>query len=261
MDIKKTKLVYFSATGTTASVLDGIAAGIGLPVTAVDFTSPDARLAAMPTFAADEVVVLGAPVYFGRVLTIAADYFKKLKAAGNPCVVVGVYGNRHYDDAIVEMEDIATDAGFAVIGGAAFVAAHSFTDAIATGRPNEDDIAKAKTFGESVKAKLEAGAGALAKGTIKGNRPYKDGGAMPPVAPVVSEACIDCKACADACPVGAINHDNVAIIDGAKCIKCRACARICPVSAIDFAPDVWSPIIARVTAAFGANKCVPEYFM
>ena len=44
---------------------------------------------------------------------------------------------------------------------------------------------------------------------------------------LVSDACDDCKICADVCPMGSISHENVREYTGI-CIKCGACIKKCP---------------------------------
>ena len=49
------------------------------------------------------------PVYAGRVPALAVERLKGIKTSGVKCVIVAVYGNRAYEDALVEMQDIATE--------------------------------------------------------------------------------------------------------------------------------------------------------
>lgn len=48
----------------------------------------------------------------------------------------------------------------------------------------------------------------------------------------ISDDCISCGACAEACPVNAISEgDGKYVIDANTCISCGACADTCPVGA------------------------------
>lgn len=49
------------------------------------------------------------PVYAGRVPALAVERLKGIKTSGVKCVIVAVYGNRAYKDALVEMQDVATE--------------------------------------------------------------------------------------------------------------------------------------------------------
>ena len=51
----------------------------------------------------DSLTILAAPVYGGRVAPIALQRMKRLKGTNAPVILVAVYGNRDYEDALVEL--------------------------------------------------------------------------------------------------------------------------------------------------------------
>lgn len=63
---------------------------------------------------------------------------------GNPAVIMAVYGNRDFDDAILEARDIFTEKGFKVVSAGAFIGEHSYTKNVGTGRPDTEDQKRAE---------------------------------------------------------------------------------------------------------------------
>lgn len=172
-------------------------------------------------FGEEDVVLLGMPVYAGRIPAVARERLSGIRGEGSRCLVVVTYGNRHYDDALLELADLATAQGFSVQGAAALVGRHTFGE-IQTGRPDADDLAADRAF--AVRA-LSRGADSPAL-TIPGNRPYREGGSGGKFRPLTSDACVHCGLCVKACPVQAIADDCVTIAD--SCLSCFRCIRLCP---------------------------------
>ncbi len=238
MQINQVKLVYFSPTATTKKALESIAQGIGTQdVEHFDLTLPKGANQSIPPFAEDDLVILGTPVYGGRVPAEAVKRLKQIKAEQTLAVPVVLYGNREFEDALLELKDLAVELGFKPLAAGAFIGEHSFATEelpIAMGRPDSQDVQKAMEFGAKIKEK----AGALqAPGEqedlqIPGQFPYKDGPKAMGVSPVTKEdICILCGACAGVCPTGAITVDAMVLTKAGLCIRCTACVKECPTGA------------------------------
>jgi ferredoxin len=246
MKINKVWAVYFSATGTTKKVVECIAKTVadtsGAEYESIDFTLPDARADAL-RFHINDLVIFGTPVIAGRVPNVLLKYLEKIEGNGALAVPVVLYGNRDYDDALIELRDICERGGLHTIAAAAFIGEHSFSYILAKDRPDESDLKQAVGFaGEVSKEILDiCDASGLEPVFVKGiPEPYR--GYYQPrdrqgnpvdirkVKPLTNDRCNDCKLCAKVCPMGSISEDNVREYTGI-CIKCGACIKKCPVQA------------------------------
>lgn len=286
---KRIRAMYFSGTQTTAKVVSYVAYSMwqhldegakakakdkgksGIPYAAsarkkapvnfekaanINFTPAEARKENY-TFDEDDIVVFGVPVMAGRVPNILLNFLDTLKGGGALAVPIVVYGNRDYDDALIELRNILETRGFHTLTAAAFVGEHSFSKTLAAGRPDMSDMKVAETFTAATVKVVEKILDSLCEGIsfeeciadispvkVEGKEPYrayyvprdKDGGAIDllKVKPVFDkEKCTECGTCAEICPMGSINKDDLGHVDGV-CIKCGACVKKCPAKALYF---------------------------
>ncbi len=250
--------IYFSPTKTTQRVLQYIAKGIGnQEVREIDLTKKIEGTIAIE----NSIAVIGIPVYSGRIPVEATNELKKLRGIVSKAVLVAVYGNRHYDDALLELKDITEEQGFKIIAAAAFIGEHSFSSdkyPIAANRPDKDDLLKAEEFGRHIKDLLDSGR--EANFDVPGNRPYKDLPQYPAVAPVTDEEkCNKCGVCVDVCPTDAISLNGKITTDAVACIKCCACVKECPSQARYNDNDFFKNAGAKLHEMCSERK-EPEYF-
>ncbi|MCD8356507.1 MAG: EFR1 family ferrodoxin [Clostridia bacterium] len=249
MQIKRIRLIYFSATDTTKTTIKRIgkmlSQELDLPVQEDDFTLPAAREQEI-VCSADELAVVGIPVYAGRVPNKLLPYVAgQIHGNRTPAVPVVLFGNRDYDDALIELRNVLEENGFRSIAGAAFVGEHSFSYTLGAGRPDAEDLLLADQFAKQIADKLKK-LNTLPEQpvAVKGNiplKPYyapKNARAYLKVKPVVSDACTGCGTCISLCPMGSIDALDVRQYIG-PCIKCGACIKKCPQQARYFDDDVY----------------------
>ena len=260
MKIDKVKLVCFSPTGTTKDVLGGIAKGLGVDsVEEVDLTIP-AIASTEISAVSNELVVIGAPVYAGRVAGEAVKRFRQLKGNNTPAVLVVVYGNREFEDALLELKNLAKDLGFVPVAGGAFIGEHSYATSeieIANGRPDDLDLHKAEQFGGMVKDLVTEmkGMDSVVELTVPGNFPHRDGVGPMGFAPVVDlDKCTRCGECVTGCPTGTLAISEAVTANVETCIQCCSCIKKCPVGALSWQGDKISGIAHRLNANCQARK-------
>ena len=266
MRIPTIKLVYFSPTETTQAVVREIARGINPGnVESLDITRPGARLQPLCT-SENELLIIGVPVYMGRVPALLTEWLHAIKAHNTPAVCVVVYGNRVYDDALVELSDILAQCGCRTIAGGAWIGEHSFsTDETPTAkdRPDAGDLSCAESFGRKIREKITAlpSVDQIPEVTIPGCHPYRGDSKLWTVDFIaVSDACIQCGTCAEGCPAGAIDPENSSVIDTEKCITCCACIRHCPKHARTMKPGLVRDASLRLHTLYRERK-EPEFFI
>ena len=241
--------VYFSPTGGTkeAATTIGFEVAKRLKVAhnEIDITLPSMREKSL-VFKKGDLVILGMPIIAGRIPNLLVPYLKE-KIRGNNSFGVPVvsFGNRNYDDGLIELSSIMVKNEFLTVGGGGFVSEHSFSNILGKGRPDKEDKENLKEFGRKIAEKL----GEFSQWKyenpvyIKGNQPFlpyfmpknRDGETIDirKAVPVTGENCCGCGICAEVCPLGSISKENTSEIIGI-CMKCCACVKKCPVGAKKF---------------------------
>ena len=268
----KSLSLYFSPTGGGAKIAHAIKQSIdgqecesqySLNLNKKSISEEDGEVPDMP-------VIFTVPVYGGHMPKIAMERFDNVRSlTGQPAILVVVYGNRAFENALTDLEAFVKDRGFNPVAAAAFSCEHTYSDSdtpIAVGRPDEEDLQAAMEFGRLVRGKLmkgyhspintsdlkdEPSSEESVKNFIAFVREYQARQANAPKTylPILdSSRCVSCGECRDVCPTSAIFEDFT--VDAARCIKCCACVKSCPTGARTF----FSPFASVLSRNFSERK-------
>ncbi|MDE5873148.1 MAG: EFR1 family ferrodoxin [Lachnospiraceae bacterium] len=225
----KTVQIVFSPTGGTQKVVDSIMEGWSSSVTKIDITNATEDYSNIK-LEKEDVALVAIPSYGGRVPVLAAQRLAKIHGNHAQCVIICVYGNRAYEDTLIELNDIAEQCGFQIIAAISAIAEHSIIHQYAAGRPDQKDKDELSNFGKKILDKINNHNLSAPISQIPGNHPYKKiAGAG--LVPKADRKCISCGLCADNCPAKAIDKEKIKTADNKKCISCMRCVVQCPKSA------------------------------
>lgn len=221
----KMYLLTFSPTGGTKRVADILAEEWDGEKVEIDLTDPHPD-AVSCTIEEEDLCLVAVPSYGGRVPAAAVQRLKKIQGNGADAVLICVYGNRAYEDTLLELEDTLIGQGFSCCAAVAAVAEHSIMRRFAAGRPDSQDEKELREFAGKIMEKRSKGEGRELL-SLPGNRPYREFKGVP-FTPQPGKKCNGCGLCSAQCPVEAIEAQAPFKADPDQCISCMRCAAVCP---------------------------------
>lgn len=238
---------FFSPTGGTLKAVELLDKELGLPSTMYDLTSPldEVRLDQ------NSLALFAVPSFAGRCPQLALDNLKKVKGNGTKAIIVTTYGNRAFDDTLIELKDNVESLGFVPVAALALVTQHSIFPMFASRRPNKSDELWIKIATGQIKAKLETDNTDL---QVPGKRPYKAIGPNPLKPIVETEKCTKCGLCAEKCPTHAIDKAHPNTTEIAKCISCMRCLSLCPSKARYLDSETYNAVYNKLLPALKEIK-------
>jgi len=209
-------ILTFSPTGKSKACALAVAKATKQEVVELDVTHFSQRR--KPLALSDTTLIVAYPVYGGRVPRLFAKYLtEQVTFTHCKALSIATFGNRAFEDALAEMEDLLLAKGVPLIGCASIGCEHSYTDKVGSKRPDIKDFQVLDRLAVYLNGKTE---------TVHppGNRPYRRAMpvADPPYMPTLKDKGGKIHSqCYRVCPTGSLAKGDPSI-----CIHCCACIQV-----------------------------------
>lgn len=218
--------IYFSPTGGTKKVIDVISKPWNCEKIELDLTNKKTNFANIK-LQKEDICMVAVPSFGGRVPEVVISKLKKITGAQARAILITVYGNRAYDDTLLELKNTLQELNFRCTAAIAAIAEHSIMHEFGTGRPDEKDTKELLEYAVKIKESMEKQTSEQIQVEVPGNNTYREYTGVP-LKPKANKTCSKCGLCAIECPVDAIPKDTPSLTDKNKCISCMRCMKVCP---------------------------------
>ena len=246
--------IFFSPSQTTKQVVEQMAGNFDGESETYDLLNFDSK----KEFSKDDIVIVGMPVFAGRIPKSGRERLAKLKGNATKAIAIANYGNAHVSDALLELVTLLKENSFDVIGAATTVSHHSIFDGVAVGRPDSDDIEKINEFAQKCQEKIKSNESLTSQ--IPGNEEYTPYKQLPFEIICDETICSFCYDCVSICPEKAIAEDDPITTDLDLCSRCTACINICPEDARKFGGEAFEakkPVFEKANS----ERKEPEFYL
>ena len=246
--MSKVYKVIFSPTGTSQNAAEIMANPFDKKTELIDLCQ---NIQKEIEIEKESICIFSIPCYGGRIPQIAAKRISHLRGNDAYAILCITYGNRAFEDALLELSDCVEAAGFNVIGGCAVIGEHNIMHIYGTGRPDNSDKKEIKHFATEAAHKIQIGN--THKPEFPGNRPYKEAHNANTEILVDKNLCENCGLCSIKCPTQAISIDRLHV-DQSLCINCMRCIQICPNNCRSISKEFVSSLIQKAGKACEGRK-------
>ena len=227
LNFDKLSKIYFSPSGTTEKIVNEVAKNFTMNRENYDLLSFDDEKEFN-----NELVIIGIPVFNGRIPKIACERLSKMKGNDTKAIVILNYGNMEYGDALLELTELLKENNFKIVGVATTISQNSLFKELAYKRPDEQDLEEINEFSQKIVEKLENDD--ENEIFVNGYKPYQEYSTPNFSVNCDENLCTECLDCAYTCPEEAIMEDIPLMTNINNCTRCSTCINVCSEGARSF---------------------------
>ena len=160
--IRRVTGLYYSPVGGTAIMTERLTKRIGELLGA---DSPEdisvgcydllGEQASGMTIDDETIVVIGMPVYVGKLPLPAAEAMEKVRGNGAMAIAAVSYGSRSYGNALYELKTLVEGLGFRLVGAGAFLISYMALRGSSRSMAPSLDLDSIKDFSDAVSGKIK----------------------------------------------------------------------------------------------------------